>query len=275
VSSIKTPASIVEELKLYKRTSRWVQFSLGKPYESSDATITEAALTNAFTVQPIAPSTAAENSPDLYNVVAGLDQGKTAYLCHGRKVGDVLEIFNFELLQQDGDNGQAETYLARTKQFKVVKGVADAGPDSSLIKYIQSRTAYNSTWGCYFVRSNRKASLDLYIEDSETGMVKANRTAILDEFVKAFNSGKIKLPRGSRYENEIKAHLLAPKRITMPDAVGEEQSTWVSNGADHGFFACAYAYIAFLMIEAQPAPVYLPPARLVTSVRMRSAPMPV
>jgi hypothetical protein len=273
VASIKTPESIINELKLYKKTSRWVQFALGRPFESSDATITEAALTNAFTVTPIAPSVATKED-GLYNVVAGYDQGKAAYLCHGRKSNGVLEIFNVETVMQDGDNGQAETYLERARQFNVVKGTIDAGPDSSLVKYVQGRTPFNSTWGCYFVRSNRKSTLDLFTEDPATGMVKANRTAIFDDFVKAFNGGKIKLPRGSRHENEIKAHFLSPKRITVPDAVGEEQSSWVSSGADHFLLACLYAYLASLMIDAAPAQIFIPPTRLVTSVKMRSSPSP-
>ena len=261
---LKTPGSIIRDLQLYKTTARWAQFALGVPYASSDATIMQDAIDSAFTINPIAPTTATT-----MGTIAGMDQGKLAYLMNGKVVNDVLEVFNVELLPQDGDNGQADTFIQRFQQFRAIKGVIDSGPDASLVRYVQNRTQYNSTWGCYFVRTARKASLELFIEDEVEGLVKANRTAIIDAFVKAFNSGKIKLPKGSRYEAEIKSHLLEPKRITMPDSVGEEQSTWVSKGPDHWAFALLYLFIAAKMVESAPADVHLPPSRLVSKVKMK------
>ena len=263
---LKTPASIIRELQLYKTTARWAQFALGVPYASSEATITQEAIENAFSIQPIAPTTASTTA-----TIAGMDQGKLAYLANGKELNGVLEVFNVETIQQDGDNGQADTFIRRFQQFNAIKGVIDSGPDASLVRYVQNRTQYNGSWGCYFVRTARRASLELYEEDEVAGLIKANRTAVIDEFVKAFNNGKIKLPRGSRHEAEIRAHLAEPKRITMPDSVGEEQSTWVSKGPDHWFFALPYLFIAAKLVEASPAKVYIPPSRLVSKVAMKTS----
>lgn len=261
---LKTPATIIRDLNLYKTTARWAQFALGVPYISSESTITPEAAEKAFTVRPINPSTA-----NTSQTVVGMDQGKLAYLANGKVVNGVLEVFNMETLNQDGDNGQAETFIERFQQFNAIKGVIDAGPDASLVRYVQGRTPYNSTWGCYFIRTARRASLELFEEDEVSGLVKSNRTGIFDAFVKDFNGGKIRLPLNSRHEAEIKDHLAEPKRITMPDSVGEEQSTWVSKGPDHWFLALLYLYIAAKMVESAPAPVYIPPSRLVSKVKMK------
>lgn len=261
---VRPPAAIIRSLNQYRTTARWVQFSIGLPYENSEGTITQEALDKAFAVRPIAP-----NTSGVQGAVAGMDQGKLAYSTNGKVVNGVLEVFNMETFQQDGENGQAEGFIDRFARYNSIQGVLDAGPDSSIVKYVQNRTRYNATWGCYFVRTSRRASLELFDTDEVTGLVKANRTAIIDAFVKAFNSGKIKLPVGHRDEKEIRAHLLEPKRITMPDSVGEEQSTWVSKGPDHWFFALLYLFIAAKMVESAPAPVYIPPSRLVSKVKMK------
>jgi hypothetical protein len=266
---VRPPAAVIRSLYHYKRTDRWVQFAIGQPFESADGTITQSALDNCFTITPQSPGTSG-----IQNAVAGMDQGKTAYIVNGKAVNGVLEIFNVETLKQDGENGQAETYLSRFKAYCSVRGVIDAGPDSSLVKYVQNRTQYNATWGCYFVRSARKASLDLFELDEDDGMVKAHRTGAIDAFVKAFNQGKIKLPKGLRDEEEIRRHLLEPKRIVVPDAVGEEQASWVSKSADHFFFSLLYCWLANQMVEEMPSTIYLPPSRLVSSVRMKQTPLP-
>lgn len=264
---VRSPAAIIRSLTHYKRTDRWVQFSLGQPYESADGTITQQALDNCFTVTPQSPGTSG-----ITGAVAGMDQGKPAYLVNGKAVAGVLEIFNVETLKQDGENGQAEGYLNRFKAYRSIRGVIDAGPDSSLVKYAQNRTQYNATWGCYFVRSARKASLDLFTLDEDDGMVKAHRTGVFDAFVKAFNQGKIKLPKGMKDEEEVRRHLLEPKRIAVPDALGEEQAVWVSKGPDHFFLSLLYCWLAQQMADEQPVAVHVPPAQLVSSVRMRVPP---
>ena len=119
------------------------------------------------------------------------------------------------------------------------------------------------------------ATLEVLKLDEVQGMVKAYRTPLIDEAVAAFNAGKIKLPRGSKYEQEMRDHLLQPKRLVDMDALGEEAATWVSKSDDHWAFALFYLHAAAKMVDDQPAQIFLPPSRLITSVKMRSAPMPV
>lgn len=263
--AVRPPEAIIRSLSQYRTQARFWQFAVGQPYEESEGTITQAALDNAFTVTPVRPELS-----NVQGALAGLDQGKLAYLTNGKVVNNVLEVFNMETAMQDGENGQAETFLNRFAAYGSVKGVADAGPDASLIRYIQNRTHYGAVLGAYFVRSARRASLELFTVDDAEDMVRANRTACLDGFVKEFNAGRIKLPKGHRDEKEIRKHLLEPKRITVPDAVGEEQSTWVSKGPDHYFFSLAYLHLASKLVESGAPQVYLPPSRLVSKVAMKT-----
>ena len=267
--AVRPPEAIIKSLSQYRTQARWWQFSVGLPYEEAEGTITQAALDNAFTVMPVKPELSG-----VQGAIAGLDQGKISYLSNGKVVNNVLEVFNMETIAQDGENGQAETFLSRFSAYGCIKGVSDAGPDASLVRYIQNRTRYGAVLGAYYVRSARRASLELFNVDEEEGMVKANRTACLDAFVKDFNAGRIKLPKGHRQEAEIRKHLLTPKRITVPDAVGEEQSTWTSASADHWFFSLALLHLAAKLVESSPSTIYIPPSRLVSSVKMRSRPMP-
>jgi len=263
-AAIRAPKDIVGDLLLYKTTARWTQYALGKPFEDSNGTVTESALAQAFTVPPIRPEIA-----HVTGAVAGMDQGKLSYLVHGKLVDGVLEIFNAEILKQDDHFGQSDTFVTRFSQYGCRKGVIDAGPDASIVKNVQSRTPYNSVLGCYFVRTTRNSTLEIYTEDEVAGMLKAKRTACFDEFVKEFNSGRIKLPMGSHYESEIRKHLLVPKRVMSYDAVGEEQASWVSGGADHWALACIYAWLASKLFGEAGSLIVLPGNTLVSSARMQ------
>jgi len=267
----RNPAKLIRELPLYGSNVRWQQYALGVAAESSDSTITEAALNSAFTVSPITPELAGGT---VQGALAGCDQGKLNYMCHGKLIGDVLEVFHVEIVRQGGDHEPGKKFVERFSQFNCIKGIIDAGPDVSMVRHVQQHTRYNSVYGCYFVRTPRIASLEIIKEDEVDGMVKVGRTPIMDQFVAAFNAGKIKLPRGSRYEQDLRSHLMEPKRIVNSDALGEEAAVWVSKGADHFAFALLYLYIAAKLVESSPSTIFIPPSRLVSSVKMRSRPLP-
>lgn len=268
----RNPPKLVKELPLYGSNVRWQQYALGVAAESSDSTITEAALNSAFTVSPITPELAGGT---VQGAVAGCDQGKLNWMMFGKKVGDTLEIFHTEVVRQGGDQEPGRKFVERFNQFNCIKGVVDAGPDVSMVKFVQGNTRWDSVVGCYFVRTPRVATLDIVKEDEVQGMIKVGRTPIMDEFIGAFNAGKIKLPRGSRHEQEMREHLMQPKRIVNMDALGEEAAVWVSRSDDHWAFSLLYAYLAAKLVESSAPMIFLPPGRLVASVRMKSVPMPV
>jgi hypothetical protein len=178
-----------------------------------------------------------------------MDVGKISHLMNGKRVNGILEIFHAETIKQGGENELGDTFVSRYRAFNCSRGVIDSAPDVSVVKYVQNRVSYNSVFGCYFVRSRGKASLEIFEADEMEGLVKTQRTQAWDEFVAEFNAGKIRLPKGLAFQQDISDHLERPKRIEHEDAVGEESAIWVSKGADHWAFAAFYCWLASKMQE--------------------------
>lgn len=258
----KFAPDIIGALDIYKRTDVWIQFGLGYPHSSSDTSITLEAIEAAFTIQLLPPEVTS-----VYGATAGMDVGNISHLSHARRINGVLEFFNLEIIRQDGTNSLGETFVKRYLGYRCYQGVIDAGPDVSVCKFAQEKLPGNRCWAARFVRG-RGVTLDLYVRKEEEGVLNVMRTAALNEFVAAFNSGKIKLPRGLPFEADVRKQLAQPKRVTHPDALGEESSVWVSTGADHWFFSIFYNWLASKMLENDSMQVYLGPTELVGKTRL-------
>lgn len=262
----RTPQNLLRDLKLYKSTSRWVNYSLGQGFESSSDMILASTLDRAFTVPPISP-----RSGGIYGAALGVDVGKLSHVAIGRKVGQVLEIVWLETVRQDENNATGRTLVDRYQQYRCLSGVIDAAPDISTPRWVAGQLPYGQVWGCYFIRGRGKSDLRSWAVDEREGVVKVSRTRALDEFVEKMNKGLIRLPIGLVDENEVRSHLQRLKRVINYDTAGEESAQWIaSDPENHWLFAVFYAWLASEMISESGVgvPVGLSFGNLVSKVRL-------
>lgn len=265
-AAVRTPPQIIRDLRLYRKTAKWVQYAIGQPYEDAESTITDSALEQAYSVDRLDEKTPAGVS----GAVAGMDIGKLSYIWYGKKLKGKLHLFAAVNASAGGDNEMAKTFLIGFRNLGVYKAVIDAAPDVEIVKYVQRRAIHGCVWGGFFLTGRGATDLDTYSTDEANGVVRIKRTALIDEFVKEFNAGRILLPRNLPFEAEVNKHFKKPKRIVKPDAYGEDAATWVSGGEDHWFFAALYAYLAYLMLEEDTkAKVPVRSGSIVGKVKMR------
>lgn len=262
----RTPQNLLRDLKLYKSTARWVQYSLGHGFESSSDMILASTLDRAFTVPPVSPRSGA-----VYGAALGCDVGKLSHVAVGRKVGQVLEIVWLETVRQDENNATGRTLVERYQQYRCLSGVIDAAPDVTLTRWVAGQLPYGQVHGCYFIRGRGKSDLRSWAVDEREGVVKVSRTRALDEFVEKMNKGLIRLPVGLVNEEEVRAHMQRLKRVINYDTAGEESAQWItSDSENHWFFAVFYAWLASEMISESGVgiPVGLSFGNLVSKVRL-------
>ena len=255
--SVRTPRTILNDLKEYKSTQRWIQYALGQPCESSSDTITASAIQNAFCLPP--------NHPPLTGTLIGVDVGKVCHAIYAVRHGEQLHILNAEQLRHDVQ----ATLIKRFDEFRSDLLVIDAGPDNTLAEGVRDTLPYNRGVPCYFVRGSGKAALGFYEFDELTGVVKVNRTRAFDEFVRQFNQGKIRFVTGLPVEDTIRAHLAKLKRLHHTDRVGEEVAAWVSpDPENHFWLATFYCWLASQLSDRQPLIVMPALSTLVGTVRI-------
>jgi hypothetical protein len=263
----RTPIRIFEDLRVYRNTVRWSQYALGVPSSSASEQILEHVINSCFTVKPIS-----DTEKSVYGACIGVDIGNTSHLMVGKRVNGILEVFKAEKIVQDGDNKLKKTIIDRFNSYMAVSCCIDAAPDVSIVSSVQAELAYNSVNGVFFTRGKGKSDLTIFELDEVKGVIKVARTRAFDEFVADFNSGKIKLLAGSPYEEEMKKHFQAIKRIVNTDAVGESVHVWVSSTSDdHWTFSLLYLWLASRLAE-DSLKVFIAPASslLVSRVKMRS-----
>ena len=266
---LRTPTILLRDLRLYRNTQRWINYSLGQPSESASDMITQSALDRCFTTIQQSPI-----SHSVSGAVIGCDVGKVSHVAIGKQVGGVLNVLWLETVRQTDDNATGNLLVERFYSYHAVQAILDAAPDFSVVKSTIGRLPYNQVWGAYFVRGRGKSNLETWELDEKEGVIKIGRTRALDEFVEAFNKGLIKLPAGMSFENDIRQHLQRLKRITNLDAVGEETAQWVSSdSSDHWFFAILYCFIASKLVEESRTGVVpgMDLSRLVGRVRLKQA----
>lgn len=266
---LRTPTILLRDLRLYRNTQRWINYSLGQPSESASDMITQGALDRCFTVAQQSPM-----SHSVSGAVIGCDVGKTSHIAIGKQVGGVLNVLWLETVRQTDDNATGRTLVERYQSYRATQLVVDAAPDFSIAKYVAGQLPYNTTWGSYFVRGRGKSNLASWETDEKEGVVKISRTRALDEFVEAFNKGLIRLPAGLSFENDVRQHLQRLKRITNVDGVGEETVQWVSSdSSDHWFFALVYLFVASKLVEESGSGIVagMDLSRLVGRVRLKQA----
>lgn len=247
---LRTPQVLLKELRLYRSTTRWIQYSIGLPSESDSEMILQGPMDRAFVIPQVS-----QHVGGVHGAVIGMDVGKVSHIAAGKAIGNgsdrTFDVFYLGTVRQDSDNVTVATVADLYQKFGAVQAVVDAMPDFTLVRTLQGLLPYNAVYGCYFVRGRGKANLASWERVDADGAVKVARTRALDEFVSAFNRGKIRLPLGLRFEEDVKRHLQRMKRINNFDNVGEEQSSWVATDPEtHFFFAIFYAWLAAEMSQS-------------------------
>lgn len=264
----RTPQKIFGDLRIYRNTTRWLQYAAGVPAASASEQIMEHMIDNSFKVRPVGPE-----EGGVYGASLGCDIGKVSHLMIGKQVNGILEVFRVEKIQQDGENRLKKTIVDRFNAYRGVSCCIDAAPDVSIVSSVQAELPYDAVHGVFFVRGKGKSALTIFELDEGKGVMKVARTRAFDACVEAFNAGKIKLPAGSPHEEEIKKHLQAVKRIVNTDATGEEVHTWLSSTTeDHWALALLYLFLATKLAE-ESQKIYIAPASslLVSRVKMKTA----
>lgn len=251
LAQLRTPQAILSDLRLYRSTTRFIQYSLGRGAESSSETLLQEVLDTCFVVPQVSPRTAA----GVYGCVLGADIGKESNIVIGRSVGTGqqkrFEILWMQTLRQDGTNALGQGIAELFQKYNCVNAVIDAAPDVSIVKYLQTLLPYGQCHGAYFVRGRGRGNLESWEVNERDGTVKIARTRLIDQFVTDFNARKVTLPTGLPNEDSIKKQLSRLKRVVTPDSTGEEAVSWVSTDSnDHSFFSCLYGYLAAEMSQS-------------------------
>jgi len=267
--SVRTPKTLLNDLRRYRKTQTWVQYALGRPLESASDSILAAAIESAFCLAPHPPHAA-----NVTGTLIGIDVGRTCHVVYAKPVDGKLHIIYAEMLRQDTDNIVVTTIKERFKTYKGNLCVVDAGPDLTLVGTLQAALPYNRAIPCYFVRSKGGSQkLGSYEFDEANGVVKVYRTRAFDEFVQCFNAGKVLIAKGLQVEEEIRKHLPKLKRVMDYDNVGEEVAHWVSpDPENHFWLAIFYGWMAWqLSIDnvSSALPVGFP--SLIGRARLKSA----
>lgn len=264
---LRTPPTLLRDLKLYKNTQRWMQYALGVPAEAASDMILQSTLDTCFTVPPQSPRSGVSGA------VMGCDMGKTAHIAIGKQIGAVLEVMWLETVRQTEDNATGTRLIDLYHGYGSVQAVIDAAPDITVPKFVAGQLPFNRVWGCYFIRGRGKSNLAAWELDEEEGVVKVNRTRALDDFVADFNKGLIKLPAGLPFREEICQHLQRLKRVLNYDNVGEETAQWVATDpATHWFLAIFYCWLGQKLSDEAGVGMIpgLDLSRLVGKVRLQS-----
>ena len=260
---IRPPSKVLRGRANYRSTAKWLNFDVGRPADSSDSRITDAALSGAFCLPQ-------EDNVLSYSVTVGMDVGKVGHRVVMRRVNEEFHIIDTHKPIQTADNYLATAFFEAYTAFKARQGVIDAGPEFTVVTKAQAMLPYGQVHGCYFVTTSQ-ATLGFFSLNEEEGLVKAQRTKAISEFVDDFNKGKILFRRGNPDETLIKKHLKNMARISDYDALGVEKVVWKSLGEDHYFFAVFYAWLAQMIIGEVERSIVLPSTELVTKTRMKRA----
>ena len=188
----------------------------------------------------ISPRFISENISD-YNLpskssgpcVMGIDVGNDIHvrinkiLPDGRRqavyIGKVLELSEL---------------LSLHRNYNVVASVIDAMPEIRLSRKFSHSHA--GSFRCFF-GSEKNDSINV-----KEKVVTVSRTSIIDEMKEQIVTGMILFPKNILTMEEYMDHIQEPTRVWNED---KETYSWVSNRADHFFFAETYCHLAEKLLK--------------------------
>jgi hypothetical protein len=269
VAGIKGVPQVIRSLDMYGSTSKFIQYGLGYPYDSSEGMILPSSIDRAFCGKEVRP----ESSESVYGAAFGMDVGKTCHLSFAKRVGNTYEFFWFEKALIDGDGSMLDRIKDRWFRFGVLKGISDHGPDIQMIKNLKEFLPVGGFYSGYFTRGGGRR-LDAYEEKETDATVAISRTRMLDEFVSDFNKGNIVLPRNTLHKKEISDHLQNMKRVAHLNSTGEEQAVWIATSPQtHYFMSMVYCYTAMQMLQNDSQLIVMPSSGgLIGTARVGSRP---
>lgn len=151
------------------------------------------------------------------------------------------------------------------RRYGVNFGVIDERPEEK-----KAREFMNAHWGRVMLcRWSGEEQRDHIVRDEDAGILTARRTAACDRTVAAFEGQLRLLPRDlpKGYLKQV----MAPHRVVETNKRGQKVSRYVSERADHFFFAEAYDLLAKEARGGPPAGASgAPPETIREQVRRRS-----
>lgn len=128
--------------------------------------------------------------------------------------------------------------LSLCGRYNVVAGVIDAMPELRLArKFSHSKEGY---FRCFF-GGDKVDSIN-----TKEKVITASRTMAIDEMKESIVTGKILFPRNILNQEEYMDQMQEPTRVFDED---REEYIWVSNRADHYFFAEVYCNLAEKLLK--------------------------
>jgi phage terminase large subunit GpA len=213
-------------------------FDLGLPYSPKGGSL------DRPTVMACRRDVSCQSSYDGADwVTAGVDVGAVLHVRISRRLersGRLVPLFLGEIPDF--------TELAQLwRGFHVNFGIVDERPEER-----QARSFMESFRGrVMLLRWSGDEQRDPVIEDRASGIVSARRTGACDRLVAAYQEQKKLLPRD--LPRPYLSQITAPHRVVETNARGQKIGRYVSERADHYFFAELHELIASEMRRARPA----------------------
>ena len=264
---ISSVADTLRQIKKYRRKADWVNFKVGLPFEDSESSIMDEALTRAMVLPPVIPRPHAATG-----CVIGMDLGKVCHIVIGRRVSPArMEVIHLETVRQrtnsEGENSAVARAVQLIEWFGVEKAVIDAAPDFSAAMAIIDACYFGVAFGNYYTR-RAPSTMTNHTFDPGEQVVKSYRTGTLDHTVKEVNSGRVFICVNDQ-EPVVRAQLRAIKRLSQVSEDGVETATWVHSGPDHYAHALNYMMIADELNSMQLAGTGIGVLPMASSVRLK------
>ena len=204
---------------------------LGVPWISEDARLTLDDLQRCVGAPPFDPL-----AFHFTRVAMGVDVGKELHVV----IRGFYEGRWYLIRAQTCDEFQELDQLLA--QFKVSMCVVDAQPERRAVRDFYQRHP-DKVRLCLYVQQGIAAHWD-YVDG--VGFVRVPRTLAMDDWLYQFKSGTFAVPENYRElaGGDYVKHLLAPVRLTVPDAFGQPVATFEHTRPDDFAHAEVYATLA-------------------------------
>ena len=254
VPTINTVPRTLRAMTHYKRKADWINFAVGQDFQDSETSFVAEAVKKAHCLDWIQPRLAAARG-----TVIGVDVGKTSWILvareNDRRGLDVLHYERIKLVDEEALPARAEELF---RWYGTVMLVVDAGPEWTQALSIISRLPEGKAYACYY-KTPAKPTLTFTDVDEDAKVVTADRTAIITDTAKKVNGGMTRFCRCPD-QPTMEAHLDVMKRVTRPNAKGNDQNIWVNTGnkPDHFAHALFFASIANNLLSFKPKSIVIP-----------------
>lgn len=146
------------------------------------------------------------------------------------------------------------------RQYHISCAVIDAQPElNGAKKWIAGWKG--RAWRAFYPNGMAADLFRKKADDEGDSVVQINRTMAMDQVYAEVAGGTVQWPTALAKDEEVRAHLSAPNRVTTKDKHGQPVTHWVHTAPDHLFHASVYEMIARQLLPKVPTGVPISPGR--------------